>query len=133
MPGEPLVCLHPFANDGSVPFRLYAEPDLDMTFALAGEIDAAGHELFATTLQRIWPLTEGHTVRINAQALEFISHQQLFLLEECARAHNRKVVLWTNQPILTRLVDVLDFSNARAEVTAHRPPAAAEERQKFNQ
>jgi anti-anti-sigma regulatory factor len=118
-----LVCLHPFVNKGSVMFQLYAEPDEDMAFALTGEVDAASHELFTTTLQRIWPMPPGHTVRIDAQGLEFISHQQLLLLEEQARAHNSNIVLRTNQPIPTRLVDVLDLTDVQVEAVPHRAPA----------
>ena len=56
-----LVCLHPFVGKGSVPFRIYADPDADVHFALTGEIDAASNDLFTTTLQRIWPLmTRSH-------------------------------------------------------------------------
>lgn len=112
---QAMVCLHPFVNKGSATFRLYAEPDAEMTFALTGEIDAASQEVFGTALRRVWPLSDGDTVRIDAQELEFISHPQLFLLEECARLHNHKVVLWTSQPVPTRLVDVLDLANVRVD------------------
>lgn len=117
-----LICLHPSANKDATNFRLYAEPEAGMTFALAGEIDAAGHQLFATTLERIWPLSRGDTLRIDAQQLQFISHRQMSLLEECARAHNREVVLWTDQPVPTRLVDLLKLTSVRVEVTPPRPP-----------
>jgi anti-anti-sigma regulatory factor len=116
---DELVCLHPFVSKGSVAFRLYAEPDAEVDFALAGEIDAANRDVFATTLQRIWPLVEGHTVRIDAQELGFISHQQLNMLEKRASKHNRKVVLSTNQPILSRIVDLLDLTNVRVEAPGH--------------
>jgi anti-anti-sigma regulatory factor len=112
---DELICLHPFVSNGSVTFRLYAESGADVDFALAGEIDAANNELFATTLQRIWPLVQRHTVRIDARELEFIGHQQLGMLEQRAREHNRKVVLVTNQPIPSRIVNLLDLTNVRVE------------------
>ena len=125
-----LVCLHPFVGKGSVPFRIYADPDADVHFALTGEIDAASNDLFTTTLQRIWPLMTDHTLRIDASNLEFIGHQQLCMLEESAREQNRKVVLCTNQRTAVRLVDLLNLSNVRVEAPAvyhrgRRDPATA--------
>jgi anti-anti-sigma regulatory factor len=121
-----LVCLHPFVGKGSVPFRIYANPDADVHFALAGEIDAASNDLFTTTLQRIWPLMTDHTLRIDASNLEFIGHQQLRMLEESAREQDRKVVLCTNQRTAVRLVDLLDLSNVRVEAPPAYPTGAAE-------
>ncbi|MGH3558475.1 MAG: MEDS domain-containing protein [Mycobacterium sp.] len=113
---EELICLHPFVSKGAVTFRLYADPGADVDFALTGEIDAAANKLFDTTLQRVWPLGSGHTLRINAQDLTFISHQQLFTLEERAREQDRNVKLWTNQPVINRLVDVLGLTRVQAQL-----------------
>ncbi|MCV7400825.1 MEDS domain-containing protein [Mycobacterium fragae] len=112
---EELICLHPFVSEGSVKFRLYADPDADVDFALAGEIDASADALFETTLRRVWPLESGHTLRIDAQRLTFISHQQLVMLEERAREQDSKVQLWTEQPVINRLVDVLGLRHVRAD------------------
>lgn len=110
-----LMCLHPFVNKNQVRFRLYADPDAEMDFTVTGEIDAYARDLFTTALQRIWPLVPGSTLRIGAQALEFIDHHQLRMLEDRARDQNRKVVLWTTQPLVTRLVQVLDLSHVRVD------------------
>jgi anti-anti-sigma regulatory factor len=93
---------------------------------LTGEIDAASHDLFTTTLQRIWPLMTDQTLRIDASNLEFIGHQQLCMLEESAREQNRKVVLCTNQRTAVRLVDLLSLSNVRVEAPAVYPTGVAE-------
>jgi DcmR-like sensory protein len=114
---EELICLHPFVSKGSVTFRLYADPEADVDFAITGEIDAAANKLFDTTLQRVWPLESSHTLQIGAQELKFISHEPMFNLEERAREQDRKVVLSTNQPAITRLVDVLDLIHVRATPT----------------
>jgi anti-anti-sigma regulatory factor len=114
---EELICLHPFVSKGSVTFRLYADPEADVDFAITGEIDAAANQLFDTTLQRVWPLESSHTLHIGAQELKFISHEPMFNLEERAREQDRKVVLSTNQPAITRLVDVLDLIHVRATPT----------------
>jgi MEDS: MEthanogen/methylotroph, DcmR Sensory domain len=111
---DELICLHPFVSKGSVTFRLYADPEADVDFAISGEIDAAANKLFDTTLQRIWPLESSHTLHIGAQELRFISHEPMFNLEERARDQDRKVVLSTNQPAISRLVDVLDLIHVRA-------------------
>lgn len=110
-----LMCLHPFVNKDQVRFRLYADPDAEMDFALTGEIDAYARDVFTTALQRIWPLISGSTLRIDAHELEFIDHHQLRLLEERARDQDRKVILWTTQPIVTRLVRALDLSHVRVD------------------
>jgi hypothetical protein len=111
---DELICLHPFVSKGSVTFRLYADPEADVDFAISGEIDAAANKLFDTTLQRVWPLESSHTLHIGAQELRFISHEPMFNLEERAREQDRKVVLSTNQPTISRLVDVLDLIHVRA-------------------
>ncbi|MDT5209712.1 MAG: hypothetical protein QOF67_2127 [Mycobacterium sp.] len=121
-----LVCLHPFVGTGSVPFRIFADPDAGVHFALTGEIDAASNDLFTTTLQRIWPLTTDHSLRIDASSLEFIGHQQLGMLEESAREQNRKVVLCTNQRTAVRLVDLLNLSNVRVEAPPAYPTGVTE-------
>lgn len=108
-----LMCLHPFVNAGSVMFRLYADRDTGTDFTLAGEIDAGTNDLFDTTLHRVWPLVPGHTMRIGADELKFISHQRLCLLESQAREQNRNVILSTNQPTVSRLVDLLDLTHVQ--------------------
>lgn len=115
---DELMCLHPFVSSGSVPFRLYADPDAETDFALTGEIDASSNELFDAAVQRIWPLLPGNTVRIGAHKLEFISHRQLCALEERAREHDRKVVLATNQPTITRLIAVLGLTHVRVDTAS---------------
>jgi anti-anti-sigma regulatory factor len=115
-----VICLHPFVSSGSAMFRLYAEPHLDADFALAGELDAASHGLFSTVLQRVWPLVPDTTVRIAAEELSFIGHQQLRLLEDCARADNREVVLSTNQPTICRLVELLRLTRVRVDPVSGR-------------
>lgn len=107
------ICLHPFIGQGASTFQLYA--DRDVGFALTGEIDASCDGLFTTTLMRIWPLTAGRTLTINADGLRFISHQQLRCLERYARSDGREVVLRTSQPVVARLAELLQLTNVRVE------------------
>lgn len=90
-------------------FQLYADRDVD--FALSGEIDASCDELFTTTVERIWVLTPGRTLMINADGLQFISHQQLRFLDQCARSASREVVLRTGQPVVVRQAQLLALTN----------------------
>lgn len=115
-----VICLHPFVSSGSVSFQLYAEPDLDADVALAGELDASNGDVFDTALQRVWPLVAGNTVRIAADELSFIGHQQLHLLEDRARTHNREVVLSTDQPTVCRLVELLRLTRVRVDPVSGR-------------
>jgi hypothetical protein len=110
---EELMCLHPFVSKGSTLFRLYADPDADVDFALSGEVDDSADKLFDATLRRIWSLELGHTLRIDAHDLQFMSHRQVVRLEEWAREQGRKVVLWTDQHAISRLVEVLGLLHVR--------------------
>lgn len=110
-----LLCLHPTADDGAVPFQLYTEPSRHNAVALAGDLDAAGEELFTTTLGRILPLLSTGTVHIDARELEFVAPRQLCLLDRyCARL-DRTVVLRSERDIIRRMVGLLGLSNVRIE------------------
>lgn len=108
-----LMCLHPFVGQGPVGFRIYAERDND--FAIAGEIDAAGYEAFTAALQRIWPLTTGDKLVIDAHRLDFMTHRELFAIERLSTADGRPVVLRTNRRTLVRLAELLELHNVRVE------------------
>jgi len=108
-----LICLHPFVNAGAVGFRIYAEQGID--FALAGELDAAGHEAFTTALQRIWPLAAGDEIVIDARALDFVTHPQLCALDRLAAADGRHVVLRTDRRMVARLAELLELTNVWVE------------------
>ena len=108
-----LMCLHPFVAKDAVDFRLFAEPGVG--FALEGEIDAGNHGIFATTLERIWQLVEGDPIVIDARGLDFVTHHQLRMLDEYARAEQRDVVLRTDQRIVARLIELLELTNVRVE------------------
>jgi anti-anti-sigma regulatory factor len=114
-----MVCLHPFVGHRAVGFRLYAEPGTD--FALAGEIDVVDRQAFTAALQRIWPLTAGDHLTIDARWLDFVTHRELLTLDDQARAHGRKVVLLSDQRMLIRLVELLELENVRVD----RPRSAA--------
>jgi MEDS: MEthanogen/methylotroph, DcmR Sensory domain len=108
-----LMCLHPYVGQGSVGFRIYAEGGND--FALAGEIDAAGYEAFTTALQRIWPLATGDELVIDAHGLDFISHRELFAIDQLGGADGRPVVLRTDRRMLLRLAELLELENIRVD------------------
>lgn len=109
-----VICLHPFVSRGASGFRIYAEEGID--FALAGEIDAADDEAFSCALQRIWPLTGADEVTVDAQCLDFVTHRQLFALDQLAGADGRQVVFRTDQPMVARLAELLELTNLRTEI-----------------
>ncbi len=115
-----LLCLHPFAAEGTVGFRLFAEPGF--SFVLAGEIDAADNDAFGTAVQRIWHLQPPGPLLIDARALTFITHHQLTALDEYARADRRDVVLLSDQPIVSRLAELLRLTNLRVAPAAVTAP-----------
>lgn len=103
-----LLCLHPFISAGSVSFQLFADPEPEVDFALTGELDAFTLDIFSTTLRRIWPLTAGTTLHIDARELTFIDHRSLITLGQVARRHSSTVVLHTDQRFIGRILDLLD-------------------------
>jgi hypothetical protein len=110
-----LICLHPLVGAGDVHFRLYAQPEHGADFALAGEIDLSDNDLFATTLRRMWPLTAGDVLRIDARDLEFIGPEQLRMLDRSAGEQKRRVVLYSDRRIVTRVAELLDLANVTVE------------------
>lgn len=110
-----LLCLHPAASPGSVPFQLYAQPAHHNAIALAGDLDAAGEALFATTLQRILPRLPRDVLDIDARELQFVGHRQLCLLDRYCAAHGRVAVLHSDQPAVHRLFALIEFDSIRID------------------
>lgn len=108
-----LLCLHPYVSQGAPSFRLHAQPDA--AFALSGYVDPASDDLFTATMQRIWWWAADDPLVIDARDLKFISHQQLYTLDHCARIDGRKVILRTDQPVPVRLAGLLDLANVHVE------------------
>lgn len=108
-----LACLHPLANPGSAPFQLHAERDVD--FALAGDIDLACDELFATTVRRVVPLSCGPQLVVEGRAMEFIDHRRLLLLIEATQRAGVTVVLRNAPGTAARMVEVLEWAGVRVE------------------
>ena len=108
-----LACLHPLANPGSAPFQLHAERDVD--FALAGDIDLACDELFATTVRRVVSLSCGPQLVVEGRAMEFIDHRRLLLLIEATQRADATVVLRNAPGTAARMVEVLEWAGVRVE------------------
>ncbi len=106
-----LTCLHPFVTADAASFQLFAEPGFG--FALVGEIDAADHDVFITTLRRAWKLQASGPVVIDARGLDFVTHHELSTLDNYARAEHREVVLCTDQRVVARLTGILPLTNVR--------------------
>ncbi len=107
-----LACLHPETN-ADVPFRLHACAPADGCAALAGELDAATHELLTAALGRadLRPV-DGELV-FEGHGLRFADHRSLLLLREHARRLGADAVLRTGLPVLARLAALIDLPGLR--------------------
>ncbi|MEJ2857785.1 MULTISPECIES: MEDS domain-containing protein [unclassified Saccharothrix] len=105
-----LAGVHPCANHPT-PFRLHAAPGGEVV-ELAGEVDAASHDLLGSLLERID--VEGDLV-VHAPDLAFIDHRGLLLLADSARRRERSLVLRTRAVGAARLGDLLDMPDVRVE------------------
>ena len=119
-----VLCLHPFVNDVAVRFQVFADPVAAMSFVLTGELDAANRSTFATTLERIWPLSQADILHIDATGLSFIDHRSLMVIDGVARRHRQSVALHTAAPVASRLIELLELS-AVSVVAASTPEAGA--------
>lgn len=114
-----LLCLHPGTGPAtSVPFQLYTQPAQHNAITLAGNLDAAGDDLFTTTLRRILPLLSRDTVEIDARSVEFVGPRQLCMLDQYCAAHDRVAVIHSDQPVVRRLVGLLGLANIRVAPAA---------------
>lgn len=112
-----LACLHPVASDGVTPFRLYADPGVDL--ALAGEIDLTCRELLVLALDRVLPLSSaGSELVVDAEDLTFIDHRGLLAMDDHVAANNRRVVLRSHSSVLADVADLLPLSALRVERVA---------------
>ncbi|NUT99738.1 MAG: hypothetical protein HOY78_47780 [Saccharothrix sp.] len=105
-----LAGVHPCANRPA-PLRLHAAPGGEVV-ELGGEVDAAGHDLLGSLLERIDG--EGDLV-VHAPDLAFIDHRGLLLLADSARRRGGPLVLRTRAAGVARLVDLLDIPDVRVE------------------
>lgn len=96
-----LACLHPLASAGSTPFRLYADPELDM--ALAGEVDRASAGPLTRALEHaVAGVREngsaadgaGRDIHLDLSGLGFVDVAATRTLARCAgRLEGRRLVL----------------------------------------
>ncbi|MFI9816497.1 MEDS domain-containing protein [Saccharothrix variisporea] len=105
-----LAGVHPCTNL-PVPFRLHAAPGGEVV-ELGGEVDASGHDLLASLLERID--VDGDLV-VHAPDLAFIDHRGLLLLADAAGRHAGSLVLRTRAAGAARLVELLDIPDVRVE------------------
>jgi hypothetical protein len=85
-------------QSGWHPCHLHTEPGVD--FALAGEVDLSCADVFATTLERIVPLSSGPELGVEAgEGLTFIDHRRLLVLAD-------------------RLIEMIEMAGMRVESLA---------------
>ncbi|MFC7546002.1 MEDS domain-containing protein [Plantactinospora sp. GCM10030261] len=113
---EELACLHPETNV-DVLFRLHARGPSDNGAALTGELDPSNRDLFRTALERADLRPVDGELTLEASALQFIDHRALIELQEYAQRRDATAVLRTSMGATRRLVELLDLSRVRVEVT----------------
>ena len=110
-----LACLHPIANDDSVPFRLYASPPEAGAAKLTGELDVTSRELLPAALRHVEPrVVEGRIV-IDASDLSFVDHRALLTLAAHARGRGATAVLRIPSPVAGRMVELLGLPDMQME------------------
>ncbi|MGK5738057.1 MEDS domain-containing protein [Micromonospora sp. URMC 103] len=112
-----LACLHPETNATETPFQLYACGPADDRFGLAGELDLAGDELFAITLERVDLRPADGRLVVDASRLRFVDHRALLRLREYGRRRGAAVVVRSPHAAVSRLVGLLDVPGLTVEVT----------------
>lgn len=111
-----LACMHPVTNVEEALFRLYADAPGEGHAALAGELDAANHDLFRTVLERADPRPVDGRLVLAADELRFVDHHCLFLLRDHARRLGATIILRTPHSAAARLAELLDLPEVRVEV-----------------
>jgi anti-anti-sigma regulatory factor len=112
---DELSTLHPQGNTGA--FHLGAV-GVGTGIVLTGELDATAEDLFATALNRAVTVVPGAPVVVHGEAVTFIDHRSLLVLERYARRHGTTAVLRVRYPAVHRLADLLGLGHVRVEVVA---------------
>jgi hypothetical protein len=90
-----IAAMHPLASPGATPLRLFPSPEPEVSAALAGEIDIAGHDLLRVALHRAdLPEHRGKVV-IDATGLSFVDHRGLIRISDYSVARDVTTVVHT--------------------------------------
>ena len=110
-----LACMHPAATPSATSFRLHASTVPGCAAAIGGELDVTSAELLTRALARadLRP-AEGELV-LDAAELRFVDAGRLAMLVEHARHLGARLVLRSDQPVLRRLIQVLEWDTVRLE------------------
>jgi anti-anti-sigma regulatory factor len=108
-----LASLHPFVNESTPLFRLYASAYA--AASLSGELDATNDSLFTTALQHADLRPTAGELVIDASELSFIDHRSLLSLANHARRCDATTVLLGDLPSAVKLIDILDLTEVRIE------------------
>lgn len=110
-----LASVHPLATESATPFRLHASSTPGCAAAIGGELDVSSTELLDLALERADLQPVGGELVLDAAELTFIDHTRLTVLVDHARSLGATLVLRTAQPVLRKLVRLVDCGNVRIE------------------
>jgi hypothetical protein len=113
-----LACMHPTANRGATPFRLYGSADAGYSAELAGELDLLSAELFPTALRRAHPAPREGRVLLDGTKVRFVDHRSLMALDDHSHDHGVPVVLRTELATPARVIEALELAGVRAHSAA---------------
>jgi anti-anti-sigma regulatory factor len=106
-----VVCMHPALTPGASDFRLYAGDGVDVSIALAGEIDLNNRHLFASALRQARPARIGDLLVVDAARLTFMDYRSLAeLARQASELGLRTMVYAAEESIVTTLVEALPIS-----------------------
>lgn len=105
-----VVSMHPAVNAGASRFRMYGGDGVDVSIALAGEIDLNNRAVFASALRRARPAPVGDTLVVDASRLTFIDHRGLTELAGYAAEVGLTTMVYTAEDtMLSRLIHILSI------------------------
>lgn len=113
-----LASMHPAATASATPFRLHASTTSGCAAAIGGELDVTSAELLGLALARAELLPQDGELVLDAHELHFIDRARLAALVEHARHLGARLVLCTDQPVVHRLVRLLDWDSVRVEAAS---------------
>ncbi|GAA0798551.1 MEDS domain-containing protein [Spirilliplanes yamanashiensis] len=112
---ERIACLHTASNVAGLPFRLSASAPGGGAAELAGEVDAAGRELFADALELADLRPTGGELVLDAAGLRFADHRALLLLDAYARERAAVLVLRGAAGATAHVAALLGLAAVRVE------------------
>lgn len=113
-----LASMHPATIAAAAPFHLHASATPRFAAAIGGELDFASADLLGLALTRAALVPRDGELALDAAGLRFIDRARLAVLVEHAGHLGARLVLHTDQPVVHRLVRLLEWDSVRIEAAS---------------